>query len=347
MPTGVIQLDPLTHALSGYAIAKALPRQAIPKKQVVLIILLAMAPDADYVLNLISDTVYLHYHRGITHSLLMLPLWSWLAYSLLPHKRDKQPLMPWLIAAALGMHILLDMITSFGTMLFAPLTDYRYSFDLVYIIDLLFTAVLGLPLLLALFCKRLARPLAMLGIAGMATYLLLTIATHHKALEIARQQQPAAEAVYALPQPFSPFLWHLIARYPDHYRQAIVNLWPAFNGSSVLFPQGFTQRFTKTARPEQALQWQQIPAMNTYAGLNQLPGVHFYRWFSRFPVFLKSDGEKIEFGDLRFGAGLGPESPFRLLIERKPGRAWIVWREHRSPISAADDKVTENRSWQH
>ncbi|HKJ83816.1 MAG TPA: metal-dependent hydrolase [Mariprofundaceae bacterium] len=339
-------MDPLTHALSGYAIARAVPKQAIPKRQVALIVLLAMAPDLDYVLSLVSDTVYLHYHRGVTHSLLMLPLWTWLIYSLMPARRDKQPLMPWLIAAALAMHILLDLITSFGTMIFAPLSDYRYSFDLVYIIDLLFTGILGLPLLIALFWRRLARPLAILGLAGMSGYLLLTITTHEKALSIARQQQPNAQEVYSLPQPFSPFRWHLIARYPDNYRQAIVNLWPGFNGSSLLFPKGFVQRYTAAVRPASRLTWQQMPRMHTYAGLEELPGVHFYRWFARFPVVLKRHGERPEFGDLRFGAGLYPDSPFRLLVDRQQERAWIIWRDHRSPITTRDDKVTENRSWQ-
>lgn len=304
-----------------------------------------MAPDIDYVLRLISDTVYLQYHRSITHSLLMLPLWTWLAYSLMPHKRERQPLMPWLIAAALGMHILLDLITSFGTMILAPLSDHRYSFDLVYIIDLLFTGILGLPLLIALFCKKLARPLAVLGLAGMSAYLGLTIATHDKALEIARQQQPSAQEVDALPQPFSPFLWHLIARYPDSYRQAVVDLWPGFRGSSILFPGRFVRRFTEFARPANALQWQPLSRMHTYAGLELLPGVHFYRWFARFPVLLESSEKQVEFGDLRFGAGLYPDSPFRLLIEREPKHAWLIWREHRSPISARDDKNTQGRSW--
>jgi len=73
-------VDPLTHAISGAALARAFPKQPLPAKQVFFIILLTMAPDSDIVLRLISDPVYLQHHRGLTHSLLMLPLWSWLIF---------------------------------------------------------------------------------------------------------------------------------------------------------------------------------------------------------------------------------------------------------------------------
>jgi len=66
-------VDPLTHAISGAALARAFPKKTLPPKQLILIILLAMAPDCDIVLRLISDPVYLQHHRSLTHSLLMLP----------------------------------------------------------------------------------------------------------------------------------------------------------------------------------------------------------------------------------------------------------------------------------
>ena len=113
-------MDPLTHALSGAILARSIPKSPIPHRYVWLLVAVAMLPDIDFILKFFSDTTYLRYHRGVTHSLLMLPIWTWLLYSLLPRQKKQQPLMPWLLASALLAHIFLDLVTSFGTMTLAP-----------------------------------------------------------------------------------------------------------------------------------------------------------------------------------------------------------------------------------
>ena len=324
-------MDPLTHALSGSVLARALPGKPLPTRYVILLVLFTMAPDADFVLKFISDTTYLQYHRGITHSLLMLPLWAWLFYALTPAKRAEQKLAPWLIGIAIAMHIFLDLITSFGTMLLAPVSDWRAALDLVFIIDPLFTACLLLPLLAAIFLPKKARALAVTALLLAASYLGLTVWAHERALELARSEQPGAQAYAALPLPFSPFHWQLIASWPDHYKRSAVNLWPDFTGSTPFFSQTFIDRTMPPLQAPDRLAWQYLPAMQATPGIDNLPGVDFYRWFSRFPVLLERDERHIEFGDLRFGAGIeGAEAPFTLDIELgdKPA-AWLIWREGR------------------
>jgi len=324
-------VDPLTHALSGSVLARALPGKPLPTSQLILLILLTMAPDADFILKFISDTTYLQYHRGITHSALMLPLWSWLFYALLPKKRAVQPLAAWLIACAIGIHIFLDLITSFGTMVLAPVSDWRAALDLVFIIDPLFTACMLLPLITMFIWRKQARRLAITALILSASYLGLTMWAHTQAMQLAEQQQSGAKGYAALPLPFSPFHWQLIATWPDHYARSAVNLWPGFTGSAPFFSQSFIDRYQPPLQTADALIWQQLPAMPAANGLDKLPGVTFYRWFSRFPVLLEQDDRHMEFGDLRFGAGVeGYDSPFRLHIElgEKPA-AWLIWREGR------------------
>ena len=302
-------------------------RHSLPRGGIILLALLAMAPDADYLLRLISDTFYLQHHRGITHSILMLPLWTWLIYSLLPARRRDYPAMPWLIAAALALHITLDLITSFGTMIYAPFSDARIAWDLVFIIDPLFTGILALPLLCALIWRRRARVFALASLLFMASYTGLALIMHHAAVTIVRQEQPAADAVDALPQPFSPFRWQLVASYPDHYSRTVIDLLPGFPGSGVLFPDSFVRRFSGDIHPSGELQWQQLPAMRSQPDIGTLPGVSFYRWFARFPVLLEKGPDKLVFGDLRFGAGAIADSAFRLEINlgKVTPKAWLVW----------------------
>ncbi len=287
-----------------------------------------MLPDADYVLRLFSDTLYLRYHRGITHSILLLPLWAWLCYSLLPHRRDRNPRLPWLIAVVLATHIMLDLVTSFGTMILAPFSDWRATFDLVFIIDPLFSGTLLLPLILMAIFRRHARALALTGMVAMSGYLGLALANHAEALKIAREAHPDATGIHALPQPFSPFRWQLIASYPRHEFRAFVDLWPGFIGTAALFPAPFIQEHASGLTTDRKLRWQRLTALRAVQGLDGLPGVDFYRWFARFPVLLHRDAHAIELADLRFDTGTSGESAFRLYIETgdRP-RAWLFWHD--------------------
>ncbi|MDQ6960453.1 MAG: metal-dependent hydrolase [Mariprofundaceae bacterium] len=326
-------MDPLTHAISGIALARALPGHPLPRSQVILLAGLAMLPDADYILTFISDTIYLRYHRGITHSILMLPLWTWLIYALLGKTRSAIP--AWLIAAAIALHIGLDLVTSFGTMILAPFSDWRAALDLVFIIDPLFTACLLLPLIPAMAFHKHMRRLAICAFILAGSYLALTGWAHHRAITIARHAHPDAVSHAALPLPFSPFHWQLIAAWPDHYARTGINLIPSFPGSAPFFPESFVRTYMPPLNTAETLRWQTLPAMQSVAGIAGLPGISFYRWFARFPVLLERDAKHIEFGDLRFGAGVkGAESPFRLYIETgHTPRAWLIWRKgSQSPL---------------
>lgn len=325
-------MDPLTHAISGVALARAVPRRALPWRQVLLIAGLAMAPDLDYVLHWFSDELYLAHHRGVTHSLLMLPLWTWLVVSLLPRQRKKYPILPWLIAAALAMHILLDVVTSFGTMILAPVSDWRASLDLVFIIDPIFTGLMLLPLLLMPFFRKHARAMGMASLALMAGYIGLCAVNHQRALDLVRSAWPGAPVKAALPLPFSPFHWQLVAAWPGHDMDAAVDLAPSFSGTMDWFPSTLTGPYARYLHAKNDLHWRRFAAMTTRNAPDSVPGMAFYRWFARFPVLLHDGPDTRLFGDLRFGAGM-PDAPhsFALKLDLKPTpSAWLIWHGDRT-----------------
>jgi len=332
-------MDPLTHAISGAALGRAFPKDHIPPKQLFFLILLAMAPDSDIVLRLISDPVYLQHHRGLTHSLLMLPLWGWLIFSLSSGQIKRNPVMPRLIGLALLLHISLDVITTYGTMIFAPVSDQRISFDLLFIIDPLFTFCLLMPVLLGFIWKQYARRLSLLSFAAAIAYLTLAYHNQQQGIELARKAHPDAISYHALPMAFSPFNWQLIAEYPDYYARAAVNLKPTFSGLRPLFDDAFVVSLLSTKiSGSDHIFWQKLPAMHTLKDTAQLPGTAFYAWFARFPVLLEQNQQFIEFGDLAFGAGApGVRSSFQLHIDltgtnlatptgAPQPRAWLIWR---------------------
>ncbi len=313
-------MDPLTHAVSGAVLARALPARPLPARKLALLMLLAMAPDADIALEALSDVAYLQYHRGVTHSLLMLPLWVWLLHALI--RRCAGGVPPWLIAAAIALHILLDLITSFGTMILAPVSDWRATLDLVFIVDPLFTLCFLLPLLLSALWKRHARTLAMLSLALAAGYIALAAWNHHRAISLARACLPeGATALAALPLPFSPFHWQVIANTKNSYARAMIDLAPNWPDTGRLFPAAFTRRFIA---PAATPRWQTFRKMSPDI---TTPGADFYRWFARYPVMLGMRApDTRHIGDLRFGIyRREAEWPFRLMM--KNSAAWLIWRD--------------------
>ncbi len=103
----------------------------------------------------------MEWHRNITHSLVLLPLWA-----LLLARRDvaggalaplESAVIPrtvrYLTPLGLATHIFLDLVTNFGTMVWSPLRYSRPAWDWIFIVDLTLTG-LALTPQLAAWCYR-------------------------------------------------------------------------------------------------------------------------------------------------------------------------------------------------
>jgi membrane-bound metal-dependent hydrolase YbcI (DUF457 family) len=102
----------------------------------------------------------MEWHRNITHSLVMLPIWALLLAGVtLPLARRvgwKPPSFAKLVgiyAFGLASHVLLDVLTNFGTMVWSPLNYSRVAWDWLFIIDLGFSGIALLPQFVA-WCYR-------------------------------------------------------------------------------------------------------------------------------------------------------------------------------------------------
>ncbi len=122
----------------------------------------SMFPDIDIFAGPLrhNPLAIMEWHRNITHSAVMLPLWSLLlaAISLPLARRLKWQSPPFLklsaiYALGIATHIFLDLVTSFGTMAWSPLRYSRPAWDWVFIIDLTLTGIALVPQLAA-WCYR-------------------------------------------------------------------------------------------------------------------------------------------------------------------------------------------------
>jgi membrane-bound metal-dependent hydrolase YbcI (DUF457 family) len=160
-------MDTITHGIAGALLGKGFfsgddlfAARPMNRWRVVTwsLMLGAIFPDADTLRGLFSsdEMLIMTWHRSITHSLVCLPFFA-LALAALTRwlcrwrKWDAPSFAALTGIYAIGIlsHILLDLVTSFGTMIWSPLQWSRPAWDLIFIVDFTFTAILLVPQFLA------------------------------------------------------------------------------------------------------------------------------------------------------------------------------------------------------
>jgi membrane-bound metal-dependent hydrolase YbcI (DUF457 family) len=160
-------MDTITHGIAGALIAKAafrgqdmLGAKPMNRERIITwsLTLGAMFPDSDVIREFFSrnDLLIVTWHRSITHSLVCLPLFA-IALAALTRwivRRRKWDAPSFgaltiIYAVAILSHIFLDLVTSFGTMIWSPLKWSRPAWDLIFIIDFTLSAILLVPQILA------------------------------------------------------------------------------------------------------------------------------------------------------------------------------------------------------
>jgi membrane-bound metal-dependent hydrolase YbcI (DUF457 family) len=117
-----------------------------------------MFPDSDIVAELFDgrNIAMLELHRGFTHSFVCWPVFA-LALAGSTHwvaKKRGWAAPSWqkltvIYATGIALHIFLDLITSFGTMIWSPISNYRAALDTNFILDFFMTAAVLVPQLAA------------------------------------------------------------------------------------------------------------------------------------------------------------------------------------------------------
>lgn len=348
-------MDTLTHALSGALLARATAparRDAVPlPRRVALGTLAAAFPDIDFITSYLSPLAYLYHHRGVTHSLLMLPLWAILVGVIFAAVcRDLHRWRQYVVitGAGVAIHILGDVITAFGTMIYAPVSDARVAWSTTFIIDLWFTGIIILGLLASAWWRSSRLP-AMLGLAILTGYVGFQYLQQQRAIafghEYAAQQGFANAAVSASPRPVSPFNWMIIVEERERYHYALVNLVRAQPRTEV--SDGFIAKLDAPYLPLDQAVWVHATRFGEDPVGRQLAqeawaqeSFAFFRWFSAYPALLRVDAGNPEtcawFHDLRFFTPGRGQWPFRYGLCRREGGEWRPYRlltdEMRVPV---------------
>ncbi len=344
-------MDTLTHALSGALLARATapavprPDQLNLRLRMTTGFLSAVFPDSDFVLRLVDTLTYLNFHQGVTHSIILLPLWALLLavlFSFSTHKCYSWQAFFGIVSLGIAIHILGDLFTAYGTMIFAPFTSWRVSLPIIFVLDPFFTAIITVGLVTAIFWPK-QRGIATTTLIILACYVGLQMTLHQQAVrvgeEYAKKHGLNSAISEALPQPILLSNWKVIVSHNNKYYVALVNLIDIHSFFSSGLPKGVLNKIINSYQPASGAVWKSHlrlaePASQKtviYEAWNQKAFSDFRR-FARYPTLdhVETNGNRvcIWFADLRFTL---PEltPSFRYgLCRSETSDQWILKQKH-------------------
>ena len=185
-------MDPVTQGVVGMAGSQLVSTKREKKLAAALGFFTGIAADLDVLISSKTDPLLeLEYHRHFTHSLAFIPIGALICalvfYLLIPPlKRALGFSRVYLFCfAAYATHAVLDACTTYGTQLFWPFSDARVAWNVISVIDPLFTLPLIVILMFAIF-KR-STSIGVFAAVYAVSYLLLGAVQNQRAESLALQ----------------------------------------------------------------------------------------------------------------------------------------------------------------
>ncbi|WP_373082610.1 metal-dependent hydrolase [Zhongshania sp.] len=276
-------MDPLTQGLLGAtAVANSRIAKAPRGAALGLGFLGGMAADLDVLIRSSSDPLlFLEFHRQFTHSLVFIPLGGILC-GLVLHalfaKRKGFSRWQSILFCTLGYatHALLDACTTYGTQLYWPFSNERVSWNIMSIVDPLYTLPIALLLGISLSLQR--AWLARIALFWVFAYPTIGWWQRDRAESIGRElaasRQHQVLSLSAKPSFANLLLWKVIYRTPDaFYVDAVrMGIKPKVIEGAAVAPLDIPRD----------LPWLQ-------AGSQQAIDLERFRWFSQDYIALAAD----------------------------------------------------------
>jgi len=299
-------VDSLTQALLGASVQGALLGRWQGRKALLYGAALGTLPDLDVLIDYGDPVAEMTFHRGFSHSLLVLGAlglaMTWLIRRWRPDPGYTAVRLWATLTLVLFTHVLLDAFTSYGTQLFWPLATPPVAWSSLFIIDPLYS----LPLLLAVLAGLAGRHHLVRGSILALGVSTLYIGFSLAAQQIAERRVEAGlaergirpEALFVAPTPFNTLLWRVVALDGERYHEALTGL-----------------------LDRQPPQIQSLPRSAALAGaLDASPQHARLAWFSRgFLRYDAIDGQLVV-TDLRLG--MTGFHPFRFVLATHDGQQW-------------------------
>ena len=266
-------MDPLTQGVLGASLSQSASKKQHLVVAGVLGLLSGLVPDLDALIKSQSDPLLaLEFHRQFTHSLFFIPIGSLICALALHHliakRRGLSFKQSWLFCAlGYGTHALLDACTTYGTQLLWPLTNARFAWNTISIIDPVYT----LPILILLVFATLKRVpwLARVAFTWALVYPTLGMIQRDRAeaigWQLAEERQHTPIRLEAKPSFANILVWKVVYETEAHYHVDAVRV-----GTSVSTYPGESIAKLNVGRD---LPWLDLDSQ-------QAKDIERFRWFS-------------------------------------------------------------------
>lgn len=324
-------MDSLTQLVLGASVAGVCAPSGQRRKALVVGAALGTLPDLDVFIDYGDAVKNFTYHRGFSHSLIVLAPFSLLLWLVL--RRWWGPVRnapgPWLAAIALALltHPLLDAHTAYGTQLFWPMTVPPTMWATIFIIDPLYTLPLLVGVTTAVFVrgKKLARKMLRAGIVLSTAYLgwsWIAQSVVRGKVEVVLAAQDLADApVYITPTAFNTLLWRIV----------------------VLTDEGYLEGFESLVADEPTIQFKSYESdRQAMREASDVWSVQRLRWFSHGFLKAKVEEGRLMLTDLRMGQE--PMYVFTYLVAERGNPHWKAIPSEHIPITLEDRAL--GRTWQ-
>ena len=217
-------MDPLSQGLTGAVLAQSASSEKDIRFATIAGLTGGMLADIDVLISSSSDPLlHLDYHRHFTHALIFIPAGGLIAALLLwPFLRKKILFGKLYLFATLGYATagFLDACTSYGTHLLWPFSNERIAWNIISIIDPIYTSMLLLGVALA--CKKwrpaFARFTLVFGIAYLSFGVFQRDRAQTNMETIAAERGDRIERSEMKPTMGNLWLWRGIYQTDNHYR---------------------------------------------------------------------------------------------------------------------------------
>ncbi|MBM7662690.1 inner membrane protein [Bacillus mesophilus] len=230
-------MDTVTHTLFGAGIYQATKKEEMTKREKYALLFTSIVgsqiPDIDIVSQLWDqEGMYQMWHRGITHSILLAPIWALVIYWLVRVLFKVNHRHYFFIAMiAVAIHNSSDVLNAWGTGYFEPISDVRLTLGTIPIIDFVIWTIFLVSFLLKRFSR--IRATTIFRYAWLAIVLHIALQTA-QGMAILHDVKTQYEEV-TLSADFIPWQYTVVGKNGNEVDLALGTLWSGIEVHTTLY----------------------------------------------------------------------------------------------------------------
>lgn len=219
-------MDNLTHTLVGVAVAHSGFRRRYGPGVTLALAIASNLPDLDVLWGLVHDGPNFAYRRMLTHAVIGVPILAALGAAV--HRRffPQIEYRVWFFLYLLGagLHVIFDLVNSFGVVLLYPFSRHRFELAWIFIIDLALWFFLLVPLVLSRWRSKWTslEDLSKVAIRCVLIYIAACALLHQRSEQILRrlanEQNMTTTFMYVFPEALGPQRFRGVVREGSTWR---------------------------------------------------------------------------------------------------------------------------------